>query len=135
MKLSSFRGKKYVTLAFWGQAFTGGASREIKAYMVDPQFIAATDTEIAGISEEATPVIKKFADDNGTRFNLLSDPRGEVARTYGVFLERWGMPRRCTFSIDKIWITRYNHQGAGDADCELSLDFCLKAFAHKEALN
>jgi peroxiredoxin (alkyl hydroperoxide reductase subunit C) len=107
VKLSSFRGKKNVTLAFWGQSFAGGASREIKAYIVDSQFIAATDTEIVGISDEAAPVIKKFAGEAGAKFNLLSDPRGEVARMYGVFLERWGTPRRSTFIIDKQGVIRY----------------------------
>lgn len=135
VKLSSFLGKKNVALAFSGQALTGGAVREIKAYIVDSQFIAATDTEIVGISEESPPVIKKFADETGARFNLLSDPRGEVARTYSVFLERWDAPRRSTFIIDKQGIIRYIEQGAANADSEGALAFCLKAFVHKEASN
>ena len=111
-KLSDFKGKQAVVVAWFPKAFTQGCTIECKslaengdkirkhnvAYFmasVDPledniKFAKATSVTLGG-----NVVEKKEAD-----FPMLSDPTKETAKAYGVLNER-GMATRWTFYIDK----------------------------------
>ena len=111
-KLSEYRGKQAVVLAWFPKAFTQGCTIECKslaengdkikkydvAYFmasVDPlednmKFAKATSVKLGD-----TVVEKKEAD-----FPMLSDPTKEVATKYGVLSPR-GTANRWTFYIDK----------------------------------
>jgi len=111
-KLSEYRGKQAVVLAWFPKAFTQGCTIECKslaengdkikkydvAYFmasVDPleeniKFAKATSVKLGD-----TTVEKKEAD-----FPMLSDPTKEVATKYGVLSPR-GTANRWTFYIDK----------------------------------
>ena len=115
-KLSDFKGKKPVVVAWFPAAFTRGCTIEckslaengdkIKMYDVS-YFMASVDpieknTEFAkaksvtlGQGANAQVVEKKEAD-----FPLLSDPTKETAKAYGVLNDR-GVANRWTFYIDK----------------------------------
>jgi len=115
-KLSDFKGKKAVVVAWFPKALTAGCTIEckslaengdkIKMYDVT-YFMASVDpieknTEFAraksvtlGQGAAAQVVEKKEAD-----FPLLSDPTKETAKAYGVLNER-GLASRWTFYIDK----------------------------------
>ena len=112
-KLSSFKGKQAVVLAWFPKAFTQGCTIECKslaengdkirkynvAYFmasVDPledniRFAKATSVKLS----ETNTVDKKEAD-----FPLLSDPTKKTAEAYGVMNER-GFTNRWTFYIGK----------------------------------
>ena len=116
-KLSSFKGKQAVTLAWFPKALTSGCTLEckslaehgdmIRAYDVT-YFMASTDpleknVEFAkatsvtlGQGTNSRIVEKKEAD-----FPILSDPTKETARAYGVLNEQNGMATRWTFYIGK----------------------------------
>ncbi len=111
-KLSEYRGKQAVVIAWFPKAFTQGCTIECKslaengdkikkydvAYFmasVDPledniKFAKATSVKLGD-----TTVEKKEAD-----FPMLSDPTKEVATKYGVLSPR-GTANRWTFYIDK----------------------------------
>ena len=111
-KLSEYRGKSAVVVAWFPKAFTQGCTIECKslaengdkirkhnvAYFmasVDPledniKFAKATSVTLGG-----NVVEKKEAD-----FPMLSDPTKATAKAYGVLNER-GMATRWTFYIDK----------------------------------
>ena len=111
-KLSEYRGKSAVVVAWFPKAFTQGCTIECKslaengdkirthnvAYFmasVDPledniRFAKATSVKLG-----ETMVEKKEAD-----FPMLSDPTKATAKAYGVLNER-GMATRWTFYIDK----------------------------------
>jgi peroxiredoxin Q/BCP len=111
-KLSEYRGKQAVVVAWFPKAFTQGCTIECKslaengdkikkydvAYFmasVDPlednmKFAKATSVKLGD-----TVVEKKEAD-----FPMLSDPTKEVATKYGVLSPR-GTANRWTFYIDK----------------------------------
>ena len=113
-KLSEYRGKQAVVIAWFPKAFTQGCTIECKslaengdkikqydvAYFmasVDPlednmKFAKATKVEVIGTGQT---VDKKEAD-----FPMLSDPTKEVATKYGVLGTR-GVANRWTFYIDK----------------------------------
>lgn len=111
-KLSEYRGKSAVVVAWFPKAFTQGCTIECKslaengdkirthnvAYFmasVDPledniKFAKATSVKLG-----ETMVEKKEAD-----FPMLSDPTKATAKAYGVLNER-GVATRWTFYIDK----------------------------------
>jgi len=116
-KLSSFRGKQAVVVAWFPAAFTGGCTLECKSLAENGDkiqkydvtyFMASTDsieknTEFAkatsvtlGSGASARVVEKKAAD-----FPMLSDPTLETARAYGVVTGDRKAASRWTFYIDK----------------------------------
>jgi peroxiredoxin Q/BCP len=116
-KLSSFRGKQAVVVAWFPAAFTNGCTIECKSLAENGDkiqkydvtyFMASTDsieknTEFAkatsvtlGSGANARVVEKKAAD-----FPMLSDPTLETARAYGVVTGERKTASRWTFYIDK----------------------------------
>ena len=59
---------------------------------------------------------KRFAEDIGVTFPLLSDFKRQVVRDYGIFDEERAVGRRATFVIDKDGIIRHIEQGASAID-------------------
>jgi peroxiredoxin len=104
VKLSDFRGKKNVVVAFHPLAFTPVCANQMRSYESDLQSFEAADTAVLGISVDAQPAKTAWADTLGpVSFDLLSDfyPHGEVAREYGVFRDKDGISDRAIFLVDK----------------------------------
>ena len=118
-KLSDYRGKQAVVIAWFPKAFTQGCTIECKSLaengdkirMYDvAYFMASTDTvedntkfaKATSVTLQsrgggpATVVDKKEAD-----FPLLADPNKEVAGKYGVLMANGQVANRWTFYIDK----------------------------------
>lgn len=118
-KLSDYRGKSAVVLAWFPKAFTSGCTIEckslaengdkIKKYEVtyfmastdniedNTKFAKATKVELAGRNgAPATIVDKKEAD-----FPMLADPTMATAKAYGVVTGTRTTASRWTFYIDK----------------------------------
>jgi peroxiredoxin len=70
--------------------------------------LSSLDANVVIISTYPRPAIKKWAQENGFRFPVLSDfwPHGEVGRRYGVFDEATGSNRRSTFVLDSDGVVR-----------------------------
>src|SRR4051812_42132830 len=102
-KLSDFKGKQAVVVAWFPKAFTGGCTAagqslgantdKIRKY--DVSFFMASVDQVEG--EKGN---KAFAESEHASFPILSDPDKKVAGEYGVMSER-GFANRWTFYIDK----------------------------------
>ena len=68
------------------------------------------------VSVDARPTQKKFAEEMGVEFTMLSDFGKSLSRLYGVLDEERGMARRTTFVIDKEGIIRHIDSGADAID-------------------
>ncbi len=68
------------------------------------------------MSVDARPTQKKFAEEMGVEFTLLSDFGKSLSRLYGVLDEERGMARRTTFVIDKTGIIRHIDSGRDAID-------------------
>jgi peroxiredoxin len=104
VRLSDFRGRKNVVLAFHPLAFTPVCASQMRAYESDLKRFESADTTVLGISIDPQPSKTAWAESLGTiSFDLLSDsyPHGEVAKQYDVFREREGFSERAVFLIDK----------------------------------
>ena len=54
-----------------------------------------------GISMDSSPANKRFAQDIGVKFPLLSDWKRVTTKDYGLYDENSGYGRRATFVVDK----------------------------------
>src|SRR5688572_12465869 len=102
-RLSDFKGKKAVVVAWFPKAFTSGCTIECKSLAANGAKIRKYD--VAYFMASVDPVEgekgnKAFAESEKADFPILSDPTKEVATAYGVLNER-GMSSRWTFYIDK----------------------------------
>lgn len=102
-RLSDYRGKKAVVVAWFPKAFTQGCTIECKSLAQNGDKIR--QFEVAYFMASVDPLEgpqgnQAFAESESADFPLLSDPTKEVAEKYGVLSER-GYARRWTFYIDK----------------------------------
>ena len=102
VKLSDFRGKKPVVLVFYPMSFTGICTGELCELRDNFAQFENQNVELLAVSIDSKFVQKKFADQEGYKFNVLADfwPHGAVAKAYGVFLEETGFANRATFVIN-----------------------------------
>jgi peroxiredoxin len=114
VKLSDFRGKRRVVLAFHPLAFTPVCAAQMRGYESDLGRLEDADTSVLGISIDAQPAKSAWAQTLGPiSFDLLSDfhPHGGVAQQYGVYREKDGISDRAIFIVDKdgkiAWARKY----------------------------
>ena len=88
----------------------------MKAYQADIAKFESKETQIIGISVDSYAANKRFAEDIGVTFPLLSDFKRQVVRDYGIFDEERSVGRRATFTIDKQGVIRYIEQGSSAID-------------------
>jgi len=115
VKLSDFRRKRQVVVAFHPLAFTPVCASQMCRYESDLQHFEALDAAVLGISVDPQPSKSAWAQTLGPiSFDLLSDfyPHGEVARKYGVFRDRDGISERAIFVVDRngriAWAKTYD---------------------------
>jgi len=104
VKLSDFRGKKNVVLAFHPLAFTPVCANQMAGYESDRSQFERAGAAVLGISIDAQPAKAAWAKTLGPiSYDLLSDfhPHGEVAQKYGVFRASDGISERAIFVVDK----------------------------------
>ncbi len=104
VKLSDFRGKRNVVVAFHPLAFTPVCATQMCMYQSDLGRFEQADAVVLGVSIDAQPAKSAWATSLGTiAFDLLSDfhPHGEVAQKYGVYRAKDGISDRAIFVVDK----------------------------------
>lgn len=99
-KLSDYKGKKPIVIAWFPKAFTGGCTKECKAMKEQGDEIRKYDVAYFTASVDDAETNKKFAESLSLDYPILSDPSKEAAKNFGVLNER-GMANRWTFFIDK----------------------------------
>lgn len=103
IRLSNFRGKKNVVIAFHPLAFTPVCARQMAAYEADWAWFQAHDTHVVAVSVDSVPCKIEWAKSLGTiSYDMLSDfhPHGAVAERYGVSRPD-GISERAIFVVDK----------------------------------
>lgn len=112
VRLSDFRGRKNVVLAFHPLAFTPVCSAQVQTYEREQPAFDALDTAVLALSTDAGPSKKAWADSlGGVSYDLLSDfhPQGQVASAYDVMRDD-GLAERALIVIDKQGIVRWTKQ-------------------------
>jgi len=98
--LAEFKGKSPVVIYFYPRANTSGCTKQACGIRDDWSKFQKNNIMVFGISTDSKEEIKKFIDNNGLNFPLLSDETKEVSKKYGV-LKDDGRDKRITFIVDK----------------------------------
>lgn len=114
VKLSDYRGKKNVVLAFYPLDFSPVCTGEHTCFRDDIAKLDAADAAVFGISVDSAWAHLAFAKSLGITYPLLADfhPKGAVAQTYGLFDSEKGYTNRATVIIDKAgkvaWVEKHS---------------------------
>jgi peroxiredoxin Q/BCP len=100
-KLSSFKGKQAVVLAWFPKAFTGGCTAECKSMREQGKEIRKFDVAYFTASVDPAETNQRFAESLGVDYPILSDPDAETAKAYGVYNAERKFATRWTFYIGK----------------------------------
>jgi peroxiredoxin len=98
---SKFLGRP-VVLAFYPADWSPVCSDQLVLYQEIQSEFAKHDAQLLGISVDGAWCHAAFARDRKLRFPLLADfePKGGIARAYGVYRSRDGYSERALFVID-----------------------------------
>ncbi|MGE3844834.1 MAG: peroxiredoxin [Vicinamibacterales bacterium] len=99
-KLSDFKNKQAVVVAWFPKAYTQGCTIECRSLAANGDKIRMYDVTYFMASVDPLTENKGFAEKEKADFPLLSDPTKETAKAYGVLSER-GTASRWTFYIGK----------------------------------
>jgi len=108
-KLANYLGRK-VILSFHPLAFTRICTYQMQDLEKNKQHLDKLSTVAFGISVDPIPSKHAWAKQIGVKnVPLLSDfwPHGEVAKQYGIFLEKDGFSQRAVFILDSEGIVRW----------------------------
>ena len=103
----SLKGSKSLVV-FIPFPFTGLCDEEACAVRDNLARLNDLDAKVVIVTVHAVPVAKKWADENGFEFPVLSDfwPHGETAKAYGAFNDTVGAANRYTFVADADGVIR-----------------------------
>jgi peroxiredoxin len=108
--LADLRGRPAI-LVFYPEDWSPVCSDQLALYQeLLPEF-ERHDAALVGISVDGIWCHQAFANDRNLHFPLLSDfePKGEVARTYGVYRGGEGTAERALFVIDSDGVIRWSY--------------------------
>ena len=101
--LADFKGKQAVVVAWFPKAFTGGCTAECKSMRADGAALKKFDVAYFTASVDAVEGEKgnaAFAKSLDLDYPILSDPKKETAKAFGVLNDK-GMATRWTYYIGK----------------------------------
>ncbi len=108
--LSDLRGET-VVLLFFPLAFSGVCTEELCRVAEDWSAWEGLSARVLGVSIDSPFVTRRFAEETGVPFPLLSDFNKEAASAYGVLYEEWfgmrGVAKRSAFVVDSAGVVRY----------------------------
>ena len=110
ISLSDYRGKR-VILVFYPADWSPVCGEQLPLYNEILSEFRGFNAEIVAVSVDNVWSHMAFSKDMNLEFPLLSDfePKGAVARTYGVYREQDGLCERALFVIDGEGIIRWSY--------------------------
>lgn len=111
VSLSEYRGRK-VLLIFYPGDFSPVCGDQLSIYQEVKPEIEGKGVELVGISVDSFFAHKAFQEKLGIDTRLLSDfePKGEVARAYGSYVEKLGFANRTLVLLDEDGRVAWAHE-------------------------
>jgi peroxiredoxin len=102
VSLTDFKGRK-VLLVFYPMDFSPVCSDQLSIYQEVKPELAEKGVEVLGISVDHAYAHKAFQEKLGIDTRLLADfePKGEVSRAYGSYLDGLGFANRTLVLVDE----------------------------------
>jgi peroxiredoxin len=110
VSLADLKGQTTV-LVFYPADFSPVCTDQLNVYQeVLPEF-AEQGVKLVGISVDSAYCHRAFRDHLGVAMPLLADfhPKGEVARKFGVWSDKYGVSGRALFLLDEEGVVRWSH--------------------------
>ena len=82
--ISKFIGKDYIVIYFFPGAMTSGCTKQACSYRDHQDDLASADAIVVGISGDEIENLKLFKQAENLNFPLLSDKKGNIAKSFGV---------------------------------------------------
>jgi peroxiredoxin len=103
VRLSDFKGKSGVVLAFYPLDFSPTCSGEMACFRDDLDAFRGLGAQVLGVSVDSHWAHAAFAKAQGVGFPLLADfePKGAVARAYDLYEESRGFAKRATVIVNR----------------------------------
>jgi len=121
VSLEDYTGKN-VLLLFFPLAFTSVCTAELCSIRDNIAFYNGTDAVVLGISVDSLFTLKKFKEEQGLNFALLSDFNRTVTKAYDALYEIFpafemeGVGKRAAYVIDKKGVVQYGEICASPGD-------------------
>ena len=121
VSLSDFAGRK-VIVYFYPAASTPGCTTQACDFRDSINSLAGSGYQVLGVSKDAPEALRRFKDEQGLNFPLLSDPELTVHQEYGAWGEKNNYGRvvtgtiRSTFVLDEQGVVQmplYNVKATG----------------------
>jgi peroxiredoxin Q/BCP len=112
VSLSDFAGTRAIVY-FFPAALTPGCSLEAMDFDAAMGDLDAAGYRVVGISPDGTQKLAQFAERDGLRFPLLSDPGREVLEAYDAFGSKMLYGKLVEGVIRSTFIVDVDDQGAG----------------------
>ena len=111
VSLADFKGKN-VLILFYPQAFSSTCTEELCTVRDDIARYSNANAQVLGVSVDSVFTLKRYRDEQGYNFPLLSDFNKEVSAAYDSLYENWifdmkGVSKRSAFIVDKEGIIQY----------------------------
>ncbi|MEO2010658.1 MAG: peroxiredoxin family protein [Pirellulaceae bacterium] len=100
-KLSDFKDKKAVIIAWFPKAFTGGCKVECESFRRSADDLGKFNVVLLAASCDPLERNTAFANALKVDYPILSDPDGKVATAYGIFGKLRKYSSRTTFIVGK----------------------------------
>ena len=121
VSLSDFAGRR-VIVYFYPAASTPGCTTQACDFRDNINSLAGSGYQVLGVSKDAPEALRRFKDEQGLNFPLLSDPELTVHQEYGAWGEKNNYGRvvtgtiRSTFVLDEqgvVQLPLYNVKATG----------------------
>ncbi len=108
--LSDFAGRKLL-IVFFPLAFSPVCNDQLAAYKEIQGDLDEAGVTMVGISVDSAFAHKAFRDQLNVETALLADfePKGEVAKAYGAYLDDWGHSNRSLVLVDGDGVVEWVH--------------------------
>ena len=129
VSLSDYKGRR-VMLVFYPGDFSPVCSDQLSVYEEAKPRLAEAEVELVGISVDSFFAHKAFQAQLGIDTTLLSDfePKGEVARAYGSYLDGPGFANRTLVLVDENGAVAWTHESPSPGEFPAA-DLVLAAVA------
>lgn len=117
VSLSDFRGQ-LVVLVFYPADWSPVCGDQLALYNEVLPLFEEHGAQVLAISVDGIWCHKAFAENRNLRFSLLADfePKGAVARLYGVYDAEKGLAQRALFVIDAKGVIRWSYVSPVDVN-------------------
>ena len=117
VRLSDFRGRK-VMLVFYPLDFSPACTDQLSVYQEVLGQIEEQGATLVGVSVDSSWAHRAFRKQLGLSIPLLSDfePKGEMTRSYGAYLDVVGHGNRSLVLIDEEGVVRWVHESPTPAE-------------------